>query len=283
MLCDLGELAHIVGNRVAARDAYQGYLALHPGDAEIEHILTSLRDEPAPPRVPDTCIKQLYQRFSTFYDSSMCDELGYQGPRQLFEVIQGSIGGRRGLSVLDLGCGTGLAGQVLRPLAARLVGVDLSAEMLALARMRNIYDELLVGELTEWLEATRQQFDLIVACDTLIYFGDLRQVIGPATKRLNPGGTIAFSVECAGQSPFRLTDSGRYEHHLSHIGEVAGAFRMSIVDHRERFLRMEYGREVIGHFVCLGQLSPQGPSPSIATPTKDFRLPQNDPPTRNIL
>jgi predicted TPR repeat methyltransferase len=128
-----------------------------------------LRDDPPPPRVPDACIKQLYERFSTFYESNMC-ELGYQGPQHLLDVIRDTVGRRRGLSVLDLGCGTGLAGEALRPFAAHMVGVDLSAEMLAKAQDRNIYDDLAVGELTQWLTTTRQTFDLIVACDTFIYF-----------------------------------------------------------------------------------------------------------------
>lgn len=251
LLCRLGELAHIVGNREAARAAYERYLKLVPDDAEIQHVLVSLRDDPPPPRVPDACIKQLYERFSTFYESNMCEELGYQGPQHLLDVIRDTVGRRRGLSVLDLGCGTGLAGETLRPFAAHMVGVDLSAEMLAKAQDRNIYDDLAVGELTQWLATTRQTFDLIVACDTFIYFGDLRQVVGPAAERLSPGGAIAFSVEQAKSPPFRLTDSGRYEHHFQHIRDAAETFRMQIASHREAFLRMEYGKEVQGHYVCL--------------------------------
>ena len=251
LLCQLGELAHIVGQRDVARDAYEKYLRRNPDDAEVQHILVALRDEPAPPRVPDACIRQLYERFSAFYESNMCDELGYQAPQQLREVIQQVIGSKRGLSVLDLGCGTGLAGVSLRPLAAHLIGVDLSGEMLAQARSRHIYDELHVGELTEWLSRGRQKFDLIVACDTFIYFGDLRQVIGPAAARLHPGGVIAFSVERAGTAPYRLTDSGRYEHHFEHLRDTAEAFQLQIAGHREAFLRMEYGQEVLGHYVCL--------------------------------
>ena len=81
----------------------------------------------------------------------MCEELGYEGPQHLLETIRRSTGGRNDLAVLDLGCGTGLAGQMLRPCASRLVGVDLSAEMLAKAEARNIYDQLVAAELTEWL------------------------------------------------------------------------------------------------------------------------------------
>lgn len=190
----LGELSHIVGKRENARGAYERYLQLEPDDAEIRHILVSLRNEATPKRVPDECIKQLYERFSTYYESNMVDELGYEGPQHLLEVIEQTIGDRRELRVLDLGCGTGLAGKVLRLFASRLVGVDLSEEMLDKSRARNIYDHLELGEITGWLSGTDETFDLITACDTFIYFGDLRQTIGPAKATLNPGGTIAFSV-----------------------------------------------------------------------------------------
>lgn len=249
--CRLGELSHIVGKREKARQAYQRYLQLEPDDAEIRHLLVSLTDKTAPSRVPDDCIRQLYERFSEFYESNMCDELGYVGPKHLLSVIQKTIGDRRDLSILDIGCGTGLAGEVLRPFASHLVGVDLSEEMLEKARERKIYDELSVGELTEWLSKTDQSFDLIVACDTFIYFGDLGQTLGPAKQRLNSNGVIAFSVEKSSKPPFQLTDSGRYKHHFDHLSETASNVQMQIANHREEFLRMEYGEDVYGHFVCL--------------------------------
>ena len=40
---ELGELAHIVGRRLEARAAFEDYLLMNPGDAEIRHLLTSLR------------------------------------------------------------------------------------------------------------------------------------------------------------------------------------------------------------------------------------------------
>ena len=126
----LGELAHIVGKRDHARQAYETYLDLQPDDAEIRHLLTSLHDETTPVRVPDECIQQLYRRFSGFYESNMCDELSYEGPEHLTAAITDAIGERRELSILDLGCGTGLAGDRLKNRAGHLVGIDLSAEMI---------------------------------------------------------------------------------------------------------------------------------------------------------
>ena len=60
-------------------------------------------------------------------------------------------------------------------------------------------------------------FDVIAACDTFIYFGDLRQVVVPAAKRLTSGGLLAFTVESGETYPLRLTDSGRFAHHRRQI------------------------------------------------------------------
>jgi predicted TPR repeat methyltransferase len=122
--------------------------------------------------------------------------------------------------------------------------------MIEQARKREIYDHLEVAEVTEWLNAATESFDLIVACDTFIYFGDLNQVIGPASQLLKPGGVIAFSVESAAQPPFHLTDSGRYIHHPEHIEEVADRFGMKLTT-REAFLRMEYSKEVTALYSAL--------------------------------
>ena len=182
----LGELAHIVGRRAEARRAYERYSELEPGDAEIGHLLTALRDEAPPARVSDDCIRQLYHRFSSFYESNVRDELDYQGPRRIRDLVRDVTDELRGMATLDLGCGSGLAGVEMKPFSAWMAGVDLSPEMVELARSRDIYDALHVAEITSWLGQPKKPFDVIVACDTLIYFGDLRQVLAarrPSARR----------------------------------------------------------------------------------------------------
>jgi predicted TPR repeat methyltransferase len=249
--CYLGELAHIVGQRDEARDAYEKYLSLEPDDAEVKHILVALRDEVPPSRAPDECIQQLYERFSSFYEKNVCDDLDTQAPDRIRELAQAALGDRTGLALLDLGCGTGLAGVQLKPRAARMVGIDLSPQMTALARERNLYDQIEVAEITDWLRRSSDHFDLVAACDCLIYFGDLRQVVAPAASLLNAGGAIVFTVERGEHYPFCLTDSGRYAHHPDHLREVAEEAGLQVVRLEEGYLRMEYGSEVTGLFAAL--------------------------------
>ena len=262
----LAELAHIVGRREEAHEAYERYAALAPGDAEVEQILVALRDDPPPPRAPDRCIVQLYARFAEFYERNMCADLEYQAPAWLGEALDAELDVAADLDVFELGCGTGLAAPHLRRRARRLVGVDLSPQMVERARSTGLYDQLDVAEITEWLSrANARDADLIAACDTFMYFGDLRQVLLPAARRLRAGGRLVFTVERDAGSSFRLTDSGRYAHSEAHIRLAASDAGLRIVTLNERLLRYEYGNAVMG-LVALLDGSKRGVSP--ASPTQ---------------
>ena len=248
---DLGDAALNVGKRSEGRDAYQKYFEQNPDDAEIEHLLIALRDDAPPPRVSDRTIQCIYKDFADHYDTLMRDDLGYQGPERMQDAIKGVIGDARGLKILDLGCGSGLAGLGLKPFAGHLTGIDLSPEMLALAKARGLYDRLEVAEITDWLERSGERFDIIACCDCLIYFGDLHRIVGAAAKRLNGGGLFAMSMERGSRYPFTLTDTGRYQHHPDHVRDAAAEARMTIARLDEAFLRMEYGTPVTAIYAVL--------------------------------
>jgi predicted TPR repeat methyltransferase len=248
----LGELAHILGRRLEARDAYTMHLQLHPDNAEAAHILRALQDMAPPPRAPDACILQLYERFAAFYEHNMRDELDYQAPEQIGAALLRHCIPDSTRRVLELGCGTGLAADHLRPFAVSLIGVDLSPHMLARAAGLELYDALYEAELTQFLGDTEDEFDLIVACDTFIYFGDLGQVLLPAAARLLPQGLLVFTVEAGADVPFRLTDSGRYAHSPEHVKEAAARAGLVLIELREVFLRREYGEDVYG-LLCVLQ------------------------------
>jgi predicted TPR repeat methyltransferase len=251
MWYDLGEMSEMVGRRDEARAAYEKYMEFAPDDAEVRHILVALRGETPPPRMPNDALEQMYAEFSRTFEANLVGELGYKAPEQVRELIDPLLGEREGLAVLDLGCGTGLAGVQFKPRAARLVGVDISPEMIELARARNLYDRLDVAEITGWLARCPERFELVLACDCLIYFGDLRQVLLPVAGLMCTKGLFAFTLERGDIYPIRLADSGRYTHHVNHVREAAEAAKLSVVRLEEAFLRTEYGTPLTGLFVIL--------------------------------
>jgi len=243
----LAELAHIMGDRETARTAYETYAKSHPEDAEVRHILIALRGEPLPPRADDQCIEQIYHKFAEFYESNMCHDLLYKAPDHLAAALKPWLSPDPTLNAVDLGCGTGLLGAKLRRGCSHLTGVDLSAAMLEKAANRGIYDKLIRSELTTWLRnGESETFDLITCCDTLIYFGDLSDVIAAAVARLRPGGIMGFTLEKTERPPLVLGDSGRFRHHRSHVGEAAKAAGAKVIRISEKVLRREYGEDVIG-------------------------------------
>ena len=108
--------------------------------------------------------------FDAFADN-FDDHLGrleYRAPELIAAALGAARGPERSLGeVADLGCGTGLCAPFLKGRASRLVGVDLSAGMLAKARERGFYDELLQAELTAFLDVKSGAFHTLVSADTL--------------------------------------------------------------------------------------------------------------------
>src|SRR3569623_1241334 len=107
---DLGEIAQCVGKRQEAKEAYQKYFDNNPHDAEVEHLLLALKDATPPERASDRAILHIYKNFAPSYEERMLEDLKYAGPQHMLEAVRAAIGEREGLEVLDLGCGSGLAG-----------------------------------------------------------------------------------------------------------------------------------------------------------------------------
>jgi predicted TPR repeat methyltransferase len=155
------------------------------------------------------------------------------------------------LDVLDLGCGTGLCGPLLRPLARTLVGVDLSPKMLAKARERGGYDELVCAELAAYLAGQPQRFDVGVAADVFVYIGDLVDVFTGMCTVLRSGGLFGFSVEAGGETDFVLQPTHRFAHSLGYLRRLADAHEFAIASVESRVIRKDRDTDVSGHLVVM--------------------------------
>jgi SAM-dependent methyltransferase len=92
---------------------------------------------------------------------------------------------------LDLGCGTGhdLDGATVPP-EALVYGFDLSAGMLAQARLRGSRDGLIRG--TANALPFRGSFDLVFCVHAFHHFPDQRRVLAEIFAILRPGGAVAI-------------------------------------------------------------------------------------------
>jgi predicted TPR repeat methyltransferase len=230
--------------------AYRQALA-RGGDAEtIRFSLASLGAEPAPVAAPKELIRSTYDRHSDHYDNHMIGTLKYRIPAFLFDALTPHVLSRP-MDTLDLGCGTGLMGACLRPVARILTGVDLSPKMLGIAQRRGIYDNLICSELMEFLGSQDKKFDLVAAADVLVYFGDLSGLFQAVQRALEPGGLFGFSTEASRDNEFVLQPSLRYAHSRGHIEKRARDCGFVPLVIESKVLRREGGTDVAGNIAVL--------------------------------
>ena len=124
-------------------------------------------------------------------------------PRYPGAVIDDLLGPRpEGLSVLDVGCGTGIASCLMAKRGARVLGVEVAPRMAEIARSHGI--EVEVGAFEDWEPAGRT-FDR-VTCAQAWHWLDLRVATGKAASVLRPGGRLGL-IWNAGSHPDDLADA----------------------------------------------------------------------------
>lgn len=129
------------------------------------------------------------------YDITRAGE-GYAVPDLLKEAMDKTFGVRTNLEILDIGCGTGLCGAVVKPYAVPdgLYGVDVSSKMLDAAYDKKIYDKVFNGDFAHYIAQNERRFDLILAGDVLPYNADFNAAVGSLRTALKDKGYLIFSL-----------------------------------------------------------------------------------------
>lgn len=112
--------------------------------------------------------------------------------------------------VLDAGCGTGRVALELHRRGIAVVGVDVDAGMLAVARAAAPQLDWRLGDLAE-IELEPASYDVVVMAGNVLLFtrpGTEAAVVANLARALRPGGALVagFTVHAGGY------DLGRYDH-----------------------------------------------------------------------
>jgi len=251
----LGEIRARGGDFAGAVEAFRGALDADPDDrhgAALQLARLGVGD-PGDAMTP-AYVRSLFDQYAANFDQALVGGLDYRGPQMLREALRAATAAQgrpfRFARALDLGCGTGLVAAALRTHCDAIVGVDLSPVMVAAARQKGLYADLVVGDLIDFLAAQPDSScDLIIAGDALVYLADLAPVCRAAARALTPDGLFAFTVETHAATSVVLGEKLRYAHGADHVRAALGAAGLSPLSFEPASTRTENGTPVSGLLV----------------------------------
>ena len=187
----------------------------------------------------------LFDEFAYTYDEKMAN-LDTKIIDKIKEIIPEIKG-----TVLDLGCGTGCVGASLHNGDVKFIGVDLSANMIDLARKKSVYEELYCESINTFIKNKKnlKDVDLVIASDVFCYLGDIDNILGNLKNK-----KIVFSVEksddCINKD-YYLQANGRYKHSKKYILDIAKKYKFKNCDIYELSIRKEANLDVCGMLVYM--------------------------------
>ncbi len=241
----LGEARAKLGDQAGAAAALHQALALDPDDrCGAALSLARLGDVDPAGAMSPAYVRSLFDQYAPRFDEALAN-LAYQAPAQLRDAVERVRPGTTFERMLDLGCGTGLAGAAFRPLAPHITGVDLAPAMVAQARAKQIYDRLETGDLLGFLAGEAAcGYDLVIAADVLVYIFDLAPVAAAVARILRPKGIFAFTVETYGGAGVELGEKLRFRHSADHVRRALAAAGLQLAQVAAAATRTEAGVDV---------------------------------------
>lgn len=197
-------------------------------------------------------VKKIFDTFAPDFDDTLAT-LEYQVPEYLAQVTADIFQKEffKTTRYLDLGCGTGLCAQAVKPFIGwcDVTGVDLSEKMLNEAKKKYVYDSLINDDVVNFLQNCEQKYHLITAGDVLTYFGDLKLLFEKISKILAPRGMFIFSVSenVYDTADYFLTPSGRFAHSGDYILKLLKISGLNKLYMERKPLRNEGDHVVYGY------------------------------------
>jgi predicted TPR repeat methyltransferase len=221
--------------RSKAAEFLERALLANPKDASSQHLLNG--DNPQPETNPEYA-KHLFNNYALNYENHMQEQLQYSLPQHIARIIK-TLELDKKINCLDLGCGTGLLGPILREVSQTLTGVDIAPKMLEKAAIKNCYDKLLPAELMDFFQEEHQHYNLIVCADVLPYFGELNPLFKAIHHHLATSAYFIFSTEISEEPNWNLQASARFCHHPDYIKTVCKEQNFTIVHQEKVCARMQ--------------------------------------------
>lgn len=226
---------------------YEQALKQDPTNKEIQYILGALKQSgETVSEAPKDYVANLFDQYAGHYNQHLTNMLKYQLPEKIEMCLHEHFKPKSELTVLDLGCGTGLFGNILRPFAKTLTGVDLSQNMLNKAGETHLYDSLLQMDAIEHLEQS-SNYNLIIAAELFPYIGDPQPLLKAIYNALSTDGICIFSIESKDiEQLYTLSENARFIHNPTILLDLMTKIGFSAIETESTTLRLHQSKPVLG-------------------------------------
>lgn len=137
--------------------------------------------------------KRLYRKVATYYHAFRLEGKAANNEFLVTPATIKLLGNVRGKRVLDLGCGTGIISLKLRKKGAKVSGIDLSPEMLKIAKTYAKNIDFKLGS-AERLPYDSENFDIVVSVLVFDYVKNLGKALNEVWRVLKLNGYFIVAV-----------------------------------------------------------------------------------------
>ena len=142
----------------------------------------------------DDKMVDFYRKWAEDYDHQMLDELGYTSPITIARLLDQYLPVKNA-RIFDVGCGTGLTCVFLHQQGyGFLDGIDLSPDMVRVAKDRGIYQQVIVGDVNLPLDIKDSSYDAAISSGTFTHGHVGPEPLDEILRILRPGGILACTV-----------------------------------------------------------------------------------------
>ena len=239
-------LCHKAGEIEKAKQLYERLLELNPQDTAAQHMLNALCGV-TPDNAPLEYVESVFDAYAGKFEENLLKDLQYRTPMELWRLFKKLFPKRHNCNCLDLGCGTGLAGEAFHSVCSELTGVDISGKILQKAKAKKRYKRLVKDDIVSYLENTEEDYDLLLAADVFTYMGELKPLFRACYQQCKREGILCFSVEESGGNSFYLKETGRFGHSHSYITKACenAGWKLLVSEHSK--LRQDKKQWIYGY------------------------------------
>lgn len=169
---------------------------------------------------PEECL-DAYKDWAKNYDEDTVEGMGYVAPEVMADKVASLL--QPDAVILDAGCGTGLAGEALAGRGFKTIdGMDISPDMLEVARAKGAYRTLQTEDMTGPLSYDSNTYDAVMCVGTFTHAHVGPKGFDELVRITRPGGPIVATVH------EEVWGDG-YEAHFARL-EAAGTARLGGIE-----------------------------------------------------